>query len=227
MHSYQMILTVAEKAHSFYEASEAERIIDEIWRTIKGAYADLANAHFKSAQSAFAAVQNSIEPNHQVRIAIGHLTDAFNIYEVLLTKTKTNITLFFFREEIPVVSVEDSPQIKMCLFEIATCIAINYADVGELENGKMWKAKAMKYMSDYLNAKTAYLDGEYIYNNVNETFVEVITGRCTAHISGSGAVYQEDYTDYHLNGLGQSYIEQQKEEVRNVITNIYVAKHIL
>jgi len=85
----------------------------------------------------------------------------------------------------------------------------------------------MEYMDDYLDAKTAYLDGEYVYHNINKDYVEVETSESVQGASISGAyVNYKTHTNYYLNNSGRRYVEQQKEKVRKVAANIYRVKRI-
>ena len=227
MQSYELILGIAEKGYSLYEARELKLIIDEIWGTLKDIYTDIAKGHFAAAQSSFAAARKSRAPKQEIRNGNSQLMAAYNIYIPLLSKTRTERFLLFFHEEVPVVDEEEQTKIKACLFEIATLIALNYADLKEPENAKVWKDEAIKYLNDHADFKTAYLTGEYVYSHINKKYVEVEQTEVYdgGSISG-GHIQWRTVTHYYLNRRGQYYVEQQKNEIRQKDMDIFKSKKI-
>jgi hypothetical protein len=227
MLSHAIILTIVEKGYSLYEANELELIINEIWENLKGVYADVAGGHFAAAQSAFAAAEKSRAPEQEVRNGISQLMAAYHIYIPLLRKTRTVQFMVFFSEEVPVLEEEEKTQVRGCLFEIATLIALTYSDLKEPDNASQWKDKAMKYLDDYVDSKTAYLTGEYIYDHINKEYVKVEQHKSFgAGGISSGSVVWRESTEYSLNSKGEHYVQQQKNEVRRVATKIFEAKGI-
>lgn len=222
MQEAQLMLALAKSAHSFYKSQEIMAIIDEIWKTLESVYKDIANAHFTSARSAFASAANSRSPEQEIRSAIGHMRDAYHIYQELAKKTKPKRYLLFFTEEIPALELEDQKRIGSCLFEIATIIVICYSHLREPGNAKTWKDQASSYIEDFLDAKTSHLSAEHVYWNINKDYVDTRTDRVFgggSPVGGTSTFYNITY--YEFNEVGQKYIEQQKEEIRKPLIELY------
>ena len=155
--SVHVLLAIAERAHSFYESVEAHQFVRDLWKALSSVYTDIAQAHFSSAQSALEAARHSRHPEAEVRASIGHLRDAFNIYETLLSQRKTKRFLLFWADRVPVIEWHQEKKVKSALFEIATCIALNYVDLNEKANALKWKEAALKYLQYYCDVATAHL----------------------------------------------------------------------
>lgn len=62
---------------------------------------------------------------------------------------------------MPVVPWHQEKKVKSALFEIATCIALNYVDLNEKANALKWKEAALKYLKYYCDVATAHLKADY------------------------------------------------------------------
>lgn len=155
--SVYVLLAIAERAHSFYESVEAHQFVRDVWAALSSVYSDIAQAHFTSAQSALEAARYSRHPEAEVRASIGHLRDAFNIYETLLSQRKSKRFLLFWTDQVSVVPWHQEKKVKSALFEIATCIALNYVDLNERANALKWKDTALGYLQYYCDVATAHL----------------------------------------------------------------------
>ena len=207
-----------------YRIADPDFIINEVWEALRTLYTDIANVHFKSAQSAFVAARNSNKPEMEMRIAIGHLTSAFHTYQELLTKTRQRTRLLLFSEKIPLLDYKETQQVKKCLFEISSYITISYGQLGEMANAKIWKTKAADYLQDYVNEATDHLTGKYIHEHIDKNYVEV---RDTIQTEYWGRqISNKKVTEYRLTEAGMEYVRQQKEEIQKIARDLFESLQI-
>jgi len=215
------LLTLAGGGHSLYRSARAQKILEEIQESLRDVYTDNAESHFQSAADAFAAARHSRSPNEEIRDAIAHLRDAFNIVQPLLMKTKTK-GILFFAEVVPVIDEENRRKVRARLFEIATAIAVTYADLREKTNGRAWKRKALDYLDDYCDEQTAFLTPTYLREHVSKRLVEQ---RSSTGCEGTMShVRFTTSTWYILSDAGKQYLTRQRARIAAAARKAFAAK---
>lgn len=142
-----------------YNSNKLNEAIKEIRNELNQVYSDIASAHFNSAIQAFSAAANSRDFGHEVRNGIAHLRDTYNIYELALRRRKKRKSWFGFGPEIDegyVISGDERAKIYLGNSQIATLISLNYNELGELDNSRTWKSRAINDCDEY--AKIVFSD---------------------------------------------------------------------
>ena len=223
--SLELVLAVARRAQRLYQTSEAAQVIAELWNALKDVHADVARAHFASAQSAFAAAAESRDPALEVRSAIAHLRDAFHVYQALLQRRRTRRRFIFFAESVSVLNPSETVRVEGSLFEIALCIALTYVDLGERENALTWKVAVETYLTGYLEAATIGFTADYLHS-IDRNLVEM-KGRMVYEPSGYSTSKFKYETWFEVNDAGRAYIKETKRELVEKTNEIFRLKELV
>src|SRR4051794_34389912 len=79
-----------------------EWFLSDVFDEIGKVYVDMAEAHLASAQQAFIASRNSRDPESEIRSAMKHLRDSYNIYAKAVRRTvEKRVMLFWTFESRP------------------------------------------------------------------------------------------------------------------------------
>jgi hypothetical protein len=123
----------------------ALRYLDDSFNSL---FLEIAKVHYASARQAFtaAAIMNDVERrNVELQVANGHLRDAFNSYQHFLNQRRNALKNFINSAAILEKKVS---ALSRCI-EIATLIAVTYAEVGAEPNAKVWKDEAWRQFAIY------------------------------------------------------------------------------
>nr|QNO49611.1 hypothetical protein AIHMFPNM_00012 [Methanosarcinales archaeon ANME-2c ERB4] len=84
-----------------YGAISLSLEIEGIHQRISLIYTNMADAHWKSAKQALTAFRNSEAPDAEIRSAIGHLMEAYNILQVAVETKITERIFIIFKPKFP------------------------------------------------------------------------------------------------------------------------------
>lgn len=192
-----------------YSAKQLSEEIDNLNMRITDVYSDMANAHFEAARDALLAVECSNAPESEMRAAIGHLREAFNILRQIVDKKITRHYLIFFKNEEYAVGNREA--LYQCLAYLSALISIIYSSLKERENALKWKEEASgSYLSFLENieinpAALKRIDEKFVWENEYETsslgegeWGGYSTRSCNTGISEAGDRYLKDWkSDVH------------------------------
>jgi hypothetical protein len=222
----KILIIVVEQGHKYYETEQGIDAISLIRTELLKVYSDIASAHFNSAQESFYAARHSSAPNQQIRHGISHLQDAYYIYEKLLSAKKTKKVMFIFTEEVDAVDILNRENIFAGMSNIATTIAINYADLNEDENASRWKNLAVKHLENSIHAisirleETRYQELRNIPNKYYVEEIEVLVDSPPPRVRSIRCI------EYKLTTWGQDFLTQREKMKRKCLTDVFDRKGI-
>ena len=163
-------------------------LINDAYDELGSVYINMADAHFKSAEQSFKAYANSKDPNTEIRLGINHLRDSYNIYHTAIRRFVTRRLLIFW-------TYDDYPnrenKTNLLVTNIAAMISLLYKELGEFENAKAWKIKALdsfeyysKYYKPVLNELKA-INSNYVEERKSESSSTGITTK-SLYITDTG-----------------------------------------
>jgi hypothetical protein len=120
---------------------------------ISGIYKDISKIHLISAEQAFISATRSNNSEAEIRVAIGHLRDSFNAYQVYLDKGTT--VLVFWQSKW---DAETSTLIQLKLASLAFVISLIYKKLNDENNYLSWKNVGLFYAKGYISNKSSYLE---------------------------------------------------------------------
>lgn len=220
---------IAGGSKAVYDYVELESLISSIRKELNQTYSDIAEASFEAAQAAFRAAHNSRNVDQEVRNGIGHLRSAFFTYQKLLTKTRTTGFLFFKFEE-PALDYDEDYRVKEKLSELATIIALNYAQLREQENAREWKQFAWKYFE---LSEEVFLEKRHwelrkdleAIKRINSAYVNEVRVQ-----EATRSYITRYYTELELSPSGEKYLERQIKELKEAraesFNTVFAAKLI-
>lgn len=219
----EFLLRMGAKTYNAYTISQE---IDNLHTRITEIYKDISEGHIDSARQAFQAAVNSKSPNSEIRSAIIHLRDAYNIYKIVIPKTKRERFLFF-SYNADVFSKKEQSKIYDIISRVAALICISYRGLGKSKNADRWRANALDDFDEHLR-RLDYLiqrvgsawqeldyppDGTYLNElwKIDKKFVK-------SHITASAQVGRAG-THFEITSSGERYFEEDKEKQRDVFIN--------
>ena len=107
-------------------------------------FREIAEVHYTSVRQAFADAErmNDVERrNFEIQVARVHLRDTFNAYQHFLNRKRKVFST-------PISADKKAGALSRCI-EIATLIALTYAEVGEEPNAKAWRDEAWRQFAIY------------------------------------------------------------------------------
>lgn len=106
---------------------------------------DVAKIHLISAEQALISASTSNNSETETRVAIGHLRDAFNSFQVYLEKGTTVFWIFpvSWRDE-------ETTDIQFKLSSIAIVIALIYEKLNDINNYISWKNTGLTFAKLYI-----------------------------------------------------------------------------
>lgn len=194
-----------------YNSKQLSEEIENINKRITNIYSDIANAHFVAAYDAILAVEYSKSPSSEIRASIGHLREAFRIYQQLMGKKTTHHFLIFFEYEEDVI--ENEKEFYQCLAYLSALISIMYFSLQEPENAYKWKQQASDLFLSYLGFVTL---GGVELEKINSCFVEEYSYDSwqLGWVDGDPGTPTVE-RGFEITESGQQYIKKWKEDVYN------------
>ncbi|WP_353952525.1 hypothetical protein V6K52_03510 [Knoellia sp. S7-12] len=215
MLEYSLVLNVAEKVYGLLGDSKTDEAIEAIWKGLLETYGDISQAHFKSARQAVVSAEHSRAPEQELRHAIAHLRDAFNIYESLLEKKKTQRLLLVIKWEVPVVSDLERDIVCARLAEVAALMHGLYRRIGEPENAGKARDLALPHRDPFVRAVLHSLySAKEVYRTKGEQFATRRTDVERITISPSGYNSREVIPELcELTPRGEKYVKERRKEI--------------
>lgn len=203
-------------------------------KEIEQVYLDMAESHLASAKQCFEAIENSKNPNQELRIGLNHLRDVYNIFLSLKNKKIQKRFIFWnYTSKIPF-----SDDLRLKIIEIASVIALGYLQLEERENAYAWKKRALvqfdNYKRIYINSlKFSDWDGEHKDKNENIYNEDSYSSERFTNLTKLGEEYALHYwtggtynskSHQSIKEKGWKYVynllEKQEHYVQGVLKNI-------
>jgi hypothetical protein len=196
-------------AAQVYNSRQLSEEFENIHQRISDVYSDIADAHLEAARDAILAVEYSKSPSLEIRAAIGHMREAFNILkQVVDKKIENQFLIFFTREKYVMKNRKDSYK---CLAYLSALISIMYSSLQEPENANRWKHESSVLFLNYNEFVT--LTAEELKSiDMNLVNADYDYGKQVSY-----SAYQDWETDYdtiiwnyEINEKGYQYIKNWK-----------------
>lgn len=204
-------------------------VIEIIRLEISEVYKDIALSHFSSASQAIMASSSSHNSDQEIRNAIAHLRDAFNIINSLLHKKIKKKFLIFESEIDAIENRRDRMTLNIDLCKISAIVSILYSEFGENKNASEWKEKSIRsfdiYFNDelgekenwlFLNDKGKMIDTDNVYNNLSEKEYDKYIFRC---FFASTTGYYKSYLE--LTDKGKSFVLNLRKKQRMELLQLF------
>ncbi len=125
------------------------KLLEDVKKDLYKIYTDIAEVHFTSAIQAFKASMYSKCQEDEIRNAISHLRDVFNIYDRIRNKKVKTTFLGLITEEEYLFTDAKKYEISRNLCKISSIISMSYALIGEGYNAKDLEEKGLSGNSYY------------------------------------------------------------------------------
>jgi hypothetical protein len=185
----------------------AEWFLEDVFNEIGRVYIDMAEAHMASAQQAFMAFRNSRDPESEIRSAMNHLRDSYNIYAKAVRRTVEERFMLFW-------TFESKPDCrhKSCLLvvNIATVLSLLYRELGEVENAREWRRAALGSFDYYAEN---YFSDPLIHYHLMSISKEYVDER-------QGGNVRNPRTELYISLKGHQYVENKLNEERERLGEI-------
>lgn len=202
-------------------------LLDEVRSEINQVYKDISGSHFQSAIQAIETASISKNPEQEIRNAISHLRDSYNIIDSLLNKkTKKSFLLFISYTEVQVKKVGERMILKINLSKISATISYLYTILDETIASKKWKEISLNNFDEYYQRDYGYnCDFLYVndqgksisYMDLSDTYKDKYVVITTKPV-GSMAVTS---TDVRLSPAGESYVKKYRRKQRERLTSFF------
>lgn len=114
---------------SLYTAHTTSQEIGTLHERITQVYRDVPGGHINSARQALEAAPHSREPTAEIRSAVGHLRDAYNMYNISASRTRKERFLFF-TYEVPLFKYKNLADPYETITIIAATLCLMYQYLG-------------------------------------------------------------------------------------------------
>ena len=150
---------------SLQKKQEFSFFIKYINERVNEVYINIANAHFNSATQALESASYSSSSDIELRDAISHLRDAYNIYDADISKTLNKKVLLFFNETEDIYKLHQKAEIRLIQTLIAKLIALLYMEMNEIHNAVRWKSEALSKFNYYIEIYRGKKFKDYKHNS--------------------------------------------------------------
>jgi hypothetical protein len=213
---YEFLIVLAEKAlEKGVDTAALALEIEEIYATISQVYEDVSDAHFESACMALRASKGSKAPELEIRSAVGHLRDAYNVLKKQQERPQRKSLGTFLLEKI----YGDDETVGLAMnhceaaVRIATAQYLLYVALAEEPNMRYWRTIAIGDLERYFRV---YRPNAAELYSIDRRFAEAhsYTVADSPTAWGIWAAPQKTYTDYTVTEAGRAYVEAEKKRSR-------------
>ncbi|MEA5259762.1 hypothetical protein VB264_18340 [Arcicella aquatica] len=183
-------------------------LINDAYDELGSVYINMADSHFKSAEQSFKAYYNSNDPNTEIRLGINHLRDSYNIYYTAIRRSvEKRLLIFWTYNDFPYRENKTT----LLVTNIAAMISLFYKELGEFENAKAWKIKALdsfEYYSEFYKPDMNELKA------INSAYV--IERKSESSSTGIRTIYLE------ITDIGKQFVTKrlntQKDDIDKLLS---------
>ena len=152
-----------------YDAIMLEAELSCIYKSIANVYSDISEAHFKSAKQAIIAAKTSNDSNMEIRIAIGHLRDSYNVLMSLENKTRKIRSFLFQVTEKEII--ENKYRFWEQLSFLSSILSVLYKNIEEYENASFWEKCSLDTYSKAIEILTIYDLPYSVLESINPDYI--------------------------------------------------------